>query len=259
MSAPYEPAAKAKQVLESLGIVDPPATHLDEIAKMQNIRVGKQDLPDDPSLSGLLLFRGDKRAILINTYIQNAGRINFTFAHELGHYFLQHTPTYYWDGKQGFRCTQDDMQNGQTSKEIDANRFAAAFLMPEEQFYLGMVGSILDYTLIANLARQFRVSKHACCNRLLELTKGPYIVVRSHNFTITEIKTSSAARSKFPSLKKVPEGTAAFEAVASNRNQDSFSICSPLKWGIDLPQSVPLYEWTRGEWVSGVAMTILKW
>lgn len=87
MNSAPTPAAKAEQVLASMGITDPPALHLEEIAKSQNIRVGKKELPDDPNLSGLLLFRGEKRAILINTFIHNTGRINFTFAHELGHHF----------------------------------------------------------------------------------------------------------------------------------------------------------------------------
>ena len=111
MNSAPTPAAKAEQVLASMGITDPPALHLEEIAKSQNIRVGKKELPDDPNLSGLLLFRGEKRAILINTFIHNTGRINFTFAHELGHHFLQHSPTYFSDGRQGFRCTPEDYAN----------------------------------------------------------------------------------------------------------------------------------------------------
>ena len=132
MNSAPTPAAKAEQVLASMGITDPPALHLDEIANAQNIRVGKRELPDDPNLSGLLLFRGKKRAILINTFIHNTGRINFTFAHELGHHFLQHSPTYFSDGQQGFRCTPEDMQTGIHSKEAEANRFASALLMPED-------------------------------------------------------------------------------------------------------------------------------
>lgn len=97
--------------------------------------MGKKELPKDPNLSGLLLFRGEKRAILINTFIRNTGRINFTFAHELEHHFLQHSPTYFSDGQQGFRCTPEDMQTDVHSKEAEANRFASALLMPEEQFY----------------------------------------------------------------------------------------------------------------------------
>lgn len=259
MEAAYDPAVRAKQVLESMGITDPPATHLDEIAQMQHIRIGKKDLPDDPKLSGLLLFRGKRRAILINTHISNPGRINFTFAHELGHHFLQHAPTYTSDGQRGFRCTVEDVQNGGRPKEVEANRFASALLMPEDQFHLAMVGSALDYTLIATLARQFHVSKHACCNRLLEFTREPYIVIRSRGCTITEIHASAAARRKLPKLESIPEETFAYKAITENKNQDTFDESDAVKWlsGPNLP--FHLYEWTRGSWSDNVAMTILRW
>lgn len=253
------PATKAEQVLASMGITDPPALHLEEIAKSQNIRVGKRELPDDPNLSGLLLFRGEKRAILINTFIHNTGRINFTFAHELGHHFLQHSPTYFSDGQQGFRCTPEDVQSSGHSKEAEANRFASALLMPEEQFYLSMVGSVLDYTLINNLARQFYVSKHACCNRLLEFTKDPCIVIRSQGYLITEIRASAAARRKLPPLKQIPLGTVAYETITAKRNQNAFEASDSAKWFLRPNPSIQLYEWTRGDWEHSVAMTILRW
>lgn len=259
MNSAPTPAAKAEQVLASMGITDPPALHLDEIANAQNIRVGKRELPDDPNLSGLLLFRGKKRAILINTFIHNTGRINFTFAHELGHHFLQHSPTYFSDGQQGFHCTPEDMQTGIHSKEAEANRFASALLMPEDQFYFSMVGAVLDYTLINNLARQFYVSKHACCNRLLEFTKDPCIVIRSQGYLITEIKTSAAARRKLPALKQIPPGTVAYEAITAKRNQKAFEVSDSAKWFLRPNPSIQLYEWTRGDWGHGVAMTILRW
>lgn len=259
MEGAFNPTAKAKQVLESMSISDPPALYLDDIAKAQGVRVGKQNLPDDPELSGLLLFRGEKRAILINTYIQNAGRINFTFAHELGHYFLQHVPSYHSVGQQGFRCLQDDVQNGIHPKEVEANCFASALLMPEDQFHLAMAGSVLDYTLIASLARQFRVSKHACCNRLLELTREPYIVIRSSGYEITELRASAAARSKLSFLKSIPAGTHAHQAITEKKNQDAFDESDATQWlpGLNLPFHI--YECTRGSWADNISMTILRW
>ena len=93
MNPKVSPAARAIMVLASMGITDPPAYRLDEIAKAQKIRVSKASLPNDRSFSGALLFRGDKRGILLNTVISNEGRINFTFAHELGHHFWNTSPT----------------------------------------------------------------------------------------------------------------------------------------------------------------------
>lgn len=52
-------------------------------------------------------------------------RDNFTIAHELGHYFLHYKDE---DGVRLFA------RYGNSFQEIQANRFAAAFLMPKEEF-----------------------------------------------------------------------------------------------------------------------------
>lgn len=258
MEGSSSPAAKAGWVLESIGIKDAPATHLDEMAKSQGIRVGKEDLPDDPKLSGALLFQGSRRAILINTLFGNQGRVNFTFAHELGHHYLGHAPTLISDGVSGFRCTPEDMENGDQSKETEANRFAVSLLMPETQFRPLMAGAILDYTLINSLARQFYVSKHACCNRLLEFTREAYIVIRSKGYAVTEQQAAFAAKHYLQPLKQIPQGTAAYRAITNKNNQLDFTECDPTKWLTGINTAFHLYECTRGDWAHGVAMTILR-
>lgn len=51
-------------------------------------------------------------------------RDNFTVAHELGHYLI------HYNGEENVTYTR----YGTDSKEIEANRFAAAFLMPKNEF-----------------------------------------------------------------------------------------------------------------------------
>lgn len=69
--------------------------------------------------------------ILINDQIDNVGRKNFTIAHELGHYFLQHQKH-----NTSIFCTDNDIaEEGHQSNPIEreANCFASCFLMPEEK------------------------------------------------------------------------------------------------------------------------------
>lgn len=150
------PEDKGSWVLETMGILDTPALHLDEIAASQKIKIGLRPLTNDMDFSGALLFRGDKQAILLNTAIPNAGRQNFTLAHEWGHYFLQHKPDFQQSGEIGFRCSPKDMKDTHKPQEIAANRFATELLMPASQFRPMMIGAPLDYTLINHLARYFR-------------------------------------------------------------------------------------------------------
>lgn len=254
-----KPSAEAKRVLAINNIVGCPAEHLQNIADAEHIKVLFRSIADEPDFGGQLVYKGAKTGILVNTCIPYSGKHNFTFAHELGHYFLRHTPAYIMNGQQGFRCTSRDMESSHNPQEVEANRFAASLLMPEEQFRFSMMGATLDYTLINNMARQFRVSKHACCNRLLEFTKDPYIVVRSKGVEITEIRASLTARAKLPTLKQISLDTAAYTAITTKKNQGSFTKSVPENWNINLPTSIPLYEWTHGAWEHGVAMTILRW
>jgi len=259
MSLDSTPEIRAKWVLETMGILDAPAYHLDEIAKAQKIQVGRQSLPGDRGFSGALIFRGDKKAILLNTVIPIEGRINFTFAHELGHYFLQHKPDYQKSGELGFHCSPKDMENTHYPQERDANQFAVALLMPASQFQPMISGAPLDYTLINHLARHFVVSKHACGSRILEFTKEACIIIHTSGLTITSIGTSAAARGRFTHIPQIPLGTAAYEAIKNRHNQLDFSETDPTKWLTRSSRGIRLYECTRGSWGNSVATTILKW
>lgn len=79
-----DPVAEAKRLLRSRGITGIPAESLHEIARQENIGILLDDFPDDPWLDGMLLFKGTKRAIIVNTYIGQTGKHNFSFAHGLG-------------------------------------------------------------------------------------------------------------------------------------------------------------------------------
>ena len=69
--------------------------------------------------------------IMVNQKVFNEGRKNFTIAHELGHYFLNHqlkTNTFY--------CFDNEILENdfhQDEIENEANYFATCLLMPEEK------------------------------------------------------------------------------------------------------------------------------
>ena len=172
---------------------------------------------------------------------------------------MHHAPTYTMDGQSGFRCSRTDMESSIQPQEMEANRFASALLMPPDLFRLAMAGSMLDYTLIANLAREFRVSKHACCNRLLELTKEPYIVIRCQGYQITEIRASAAATSKRHLVMSIPKESCAYKAITTKTDQHALEQCEATSWFQHADKTMHLYEWTRGSWGNNVSMTILRW
>lgn len=260
MSTAIDPTVKAKWVLETMGIRDIPAPHLDEIAHNEHIYIMRRSLSSEKGLSGTLVYRGYKKGILINTYIDNVGRHNFTFAHELGHYFLQHRPTYISDGESGFRCSNQDLEaaHGHQSQEIDANRFAVELLMPEALFKPLIAGSIFDFTLMSSLANQFYVSKHSSGNRILDFIRDPYILICTKGLNITTVKCSRSARAHWIAQKTIPLATGAYDAIVGKYNQSSFSLSDATKWFNRCNAGTKVYEWTRGDYAHNVAMTILK-
>ena len=189
------PSSKAKWVLETMGI-KVFRLHILTILRQEKIKVKRRSLPSEKDLSGMLIYRGEMKGILINTYIENIGRQNFTFAHELGHYFLKHKPPYVLDGESSFRCSNQDMEvvEDYSSIEVEANQFAVELLMPELLVKPLLAGTVFDFTLMSSLANQFYVSKHACGNRILDFMKEPYILICSKGTSVTQLNAQMRPR-----------------------------------------------------------------
>jgi Zn-dependent peptidase ImmA (M78 family) len=257
MTDNISPVAKAKWVLETKGITDVPAESLTAIADSENIRHKFCELPDEPDLSGELLFRGDKKGIIINTLIKNRGRQNFTFAHELGHYFLGHKPGYVDDGT-GFWCTISDVGETLRPQEAEANRFAVELLMPEDLFRLDMAGAPIDFDLINSLSKKYQVSKHTSSNRILDFVPTPYIIITTEGMSVKTMKCTPAARSYMRHLAQIPAETIAHEVITRKTGQSQFEESDPAKWFNRNLAAGQLYECTRGD-SKGHYMVILRW
>lgn len=102
--------------------------------------------------------------ITVSPY-QSEERKNFTIAHELGHLFLH--MGYKTDRKKW--KAQDNVayyRNGDSELEYQANEFAAAFLMPQDEYKEVMdrntKGNMVD---TSEVAKYFNVSIDAAANR----------------------------------------------------------------------------------------------
>lgn len=128
---------------------------VDKLAIKMGLRV--QDEVDS-AVSGT--FDGDK-TITINR--QNS-RVHqrFTLAHEIGHYALGHRGRLYRDLKEA-----QDLSVEAKQKEVLANRFAAALLMPD--FVVEWLIKSQGVNTVGKLADSFGVSAHAMSIRLKHL------------------------------------------------------------------------------------------
>lgn len=113
--------------------------------------------------------------IIYNKAITSKGRINFTLAHELGHYLLHRRLS-----PEGIRCSSRDMgdwrsEHGQI--EAQANRFASFLLMPLDDFRQQISGQKIDMELMRRLSDRYEVSITAAILKWLSITDQRAMIV----------------------------------------------------------------------------------
>lgn len=125
----------------------------------------KTELPEE--IDAKIDKKGDSFRITINVNNLNT-RNNFSIAHELGHLFLHMGYLVNPERWKSINKYTDSVyyRFGIEEEELEANEFAAAFLMPEKEYHQ----SVKDFTKngwckIADVASRFNVSKEAALNR----------------------------------------------------------------------------------------------
>jgi Zn-dependent peptidase ImmA (M78 family) len=119
----------------------------------------------DENISGVVAKRGDEALILVNRN-DKPFRKRFTIAHEVGHYLLHFAEN---DGElvdhelDLYRDTENDSPDW--VKEVEANQFAAALLMPAEK----VKDKWKLCKSVEEMARIFNVSEEAMGYRLATL------------------------------------------------------------------------------------------
>ena len=164
-----------------------------------------QRFPHDPitlvkgaSLPGFegALYRApdDKKGwgIIYNNAITSPGRINFTLAHEFGHYLLHRL-----EFPDGEKCGQQDFvrwdsEYGQI--EAQANEFAATLLMPLDDFRRQIDARAMPHLDdIGACADRYRVSLIAATLRWLQYTERRSVLVISREGFILWARSSEPA------------------------------------------------------------------
>ncbi len=131
-------------------------------------------------------------AIFYNDNIQHVGRINFTLAHELGHYMLHRKEA----GLDGFECGVKDTISPDSSykqREDEANIFAASLLMPANDFRLQTEKEKFSFDLLGHCADRYEVSLTSAVLRWIEFTSKRAIAVFSEDGYMHWAKSSTKA------------------------------------------------------------------
>jgi hypothetical protein len=178
--------------------------------------------------------------IFYNTAIRSPGRINFTLAHEFGHYLL-HRVTY----PDGIRCNSQDLvrwdsEYGQI--ENQANRFAANFLMPLDDFRRQIpADEKIDLDRISHCSDRYGVSLIAALLRWLSYTERRAVLVVSRDGYILWSRASDAAL-KSRAYFRTSRGPIEIPALSLAAKQD---LLVDGRGGVQHPPGVWLAEETR--------------
>jgi Zn-dependent peptidase ImmA (M78 family) len=156
---------KIERILTAHGVKSAPVP-VEEIAKQNDISIAKA--PSD-KFSGLLFRKENGPAFIALNSSESPVRQRFTIAHELGHYFLHPNKTSFVD----YRDNKKNILRG--PKEVQANQFAAALLMPKrflEKDVVSFASEGLTEENVALLATRYNVSEDAMKFRLMNLHLG---------------------------------------------------------------------------------------
>ncbi|WP_412776578.1 ImmA/IrrE family metallo-endopeptidase [Thalassospira lucentensis] len=167
--------------------------------------------------------------IIYNSDLGSVGRINFTVAHEFGHYLL-HREKF----PNGFECNEDDMLRWDSEYgriENEANRFAANLLMPLNDFRQQIDPRIKPtLEMLSDCANRYSVSLIAVTLRWLEYTECRSVLVVSRDGFILWSRSSERAlrsgvyfRTSGSAPLPVPNNSFAVSAGSSLASKSSIS------------------------------------
>ena len=166
-----DPERKAQELLNSFGAVGSPVP-VEKIAKSIGVQVRFSPLDDE--LSGMIYIKDGVPIVGVNS-IHHPNRQRFTIAHELGHYQLHRdvlSSAVHVDKNFPVLMRDANSATGWDKREIEANQFAAALLMPKSSIEHALGGKPLDIDddrPLEEIARKFRVSKQALEYRIRKL------------------------------------------------------------------------------------------
>jgi Zn-dependent peptidase ImmA (M78 family) len=206
MSTPFTPERWAFEITHLLNAAFG-ADHFPIDVPMVAKEYTSQRVPEEPIVSvagdnlpnfdGALFKAPSGRkgwGIIYNDRIRSKGRINFTLAHEFGH-FLLHRIAY----PNGFRCGEQDVVRWESEYgqiEHQANVFAANLLMPLDDFRRQIPASDkIGMDMLSACAERYRVSFVASALRWLNYTdKRAILVVPRDGFILWARSSQHAFR-----------------------------------------------------------------
>lgn len=220
----------AKKVLDECGIDDPTEFPLNEIILSR--KAFYEEVPLNGKEGEIVSYHG-KSIIHVNSDIPFESKKRFAAAHELGHYEMHRAL------QPIFSDTEEDMMNWYKAgpHEMEANEFAAEFLMPSEVFYKECERRKFGPDVIEHLSNRFQVSKTAAILKFVKRGNHPVVIVCCKDNKMKWWKPSDDFRYflEFERDAPPPSGSVAYELFTSRK----------IYTGDELKQQIWKSDWFR--------------
>lgn len=202
------------------------------IAEKNNITYSFGNYSD--AFDGLIECEDAKFHIFINlNRLQQAysERARFTFAHELGHYFIDNHRNSLLKGLSPSHCSQTGFKS-RNRAERQADYFASCLLMPESSFTKYCYRKKFEYRIIEELSKKYGTSKSATALRFCAIGNHPIMVVYSYKNSIRWFWSSQDFRFRWlrNGKDKLPEDTVAGEYFSLGRKSIKTEPVFAMDW-----------------------------
>jgi len=202
---------KARAVLDDCGIDEPKDISVKDIILGRGAFYNERPLVGK---EGEIMTVGNRSIITINSNIDVSTKKRFASAHELGHYEMHR--------KLQPRIVDTEYnfinwyKNG--PQEVEANEFAAEFLMPSDLFSQYCEKKKFSPAIIESLATRFQVSKTAAILKFAKRGNHPVFIVYCQDNKMKWFNKSDDFYyfSRFEHGLKPPDGTMAYELFTTN-------------------------------------------
>ncbi|MDO9269745.1 MAG: ImmA/IrrE family metallo-endopeptidase [Methylobacter sp.] len=185
--------AEAEQLIEDLGLSLPiiPKEVCEQISTDDLLVEYSEKSFQTLDICGFSIGHGNRIKVVVNSKINNSGRMNFTGAHEIGHVILHIQKNIASE----FNCTTEDVYGkniANKSYEREANEFASSLLMPKVLIGKSVARNDLTWDLIHQLSIECGSSLEATARRVINLSKEKCALVIHKNGSMwTPIRSSS--------------------------------------------------------------------
>ncbi|GGC15850.1 ImmA/IrrE family metallo-endopeptidase [Dyadobacter sediminis] len=151
----------------------------EHIATMKGITFSNGDYGS--AFDGLIEFENGSFHIFVNTKLDGdlrQARPRFTFAHELGHYFIDEHRQALLNGRTPSHPSYTNFAS-KNPIEIEADHFAASLLLPASRVKKDCVKRSFNFSLVQDISQKYGASITATVLRLMTIDKHPIMLVCS--------------------------------------------------------------------------------